>query len=257
MSVKSAQACTVLFSTSDAASGAATDADDTPVGTLYVDGTADAAAVTVTKIDDGLYKAALTLPALTAGQLVALRVAAEVDSIAAEGVVWQDVADTVRASDLATAANLATVDGIVDAILEDTGTTLDDKLDAIAAKTALLGTGTISVVAQTTTDGTWLPLIAGDDYVAGRSSELSVTTDLDLAVLGEAGVYLNLGKALTGIECTVEGPDDDGAYKVTVPHLTAAQTTGLYGIYQREFEALDADGFKTTFGRASVTVERD
>lgn len=101
MSVKSAQAVTVLFSTANATTGAAADADSTPVGTLYVNGTANGATVTVTKITTGVYKAALTLPSLSAGDVVSLRVAATVGAVAGEGVVWQDTADTKRTSDLA------------------------------------------------------------------------------------------------------------------------------------------------------------
>lgn len=97
--VKSAQTVTVVFSTSNPTSGAAADATGTPTGTLYVNGTANGATVTVTNITTGLYKAALTLPSLSAGDVVSLRVSATVAAVAGEGVVWQDVGDTVRMSD--------------------------------------------------------------------------------------------------------------------------------------------------------------
>lgn len=101
--VKSAQAVTVLFTTSNPTTGAAADATGTPTGTLYVNGTANGAAVTVTNITTGVYKAALTLPSLSAGDVVSLRISATVASVAGEGVIWQDVGDTVRTSDTLTA----------------------------------------------------------------------------------------------------------------------------------------------------------
>lgn len=136
MTVKSAQAVTVLFSTANATTGAAADATGAPTGTLYVDGTANGAAVTVTNITTGVYKAAVTLPALTAGQIVSLRIAATVATIAAEGVVWQDVADTSLNSDVKTDTA---------AILLDTGT--DGVVVAPASKTgyALSATGLDSI----------------------------------------------------------------------------------------------------------------
>lgn len=113
MTVKTGQAVTVLFSTSNATTGALADADATPVGTLYVDGTANAATVTETNVSTGIYRAAVTLPALAAGQIVSLGIAATVAGVAGGGVVWQDVADTVHTSDVKTDTA---------AILVDTGT---------------------------------------------------------------------------------------------------------------------------------------
>ena len=118
MSVKSGQAITVLFVTQNPTTGAATDADALPTGTLYVNGTADAAVVTETNITTGLYKAALTLPALSAGDVVALRIAATVAAVAGEGVVWQEVADTERVSDL-NDLSAADVNAEVDTALSD------------------------------------------------------------------------------------------------------------------------------------------
>ena len=110
MSVKTAQAVTVEFCTANPATAAAQNGDALPTGILYVDGTADAATVTVTNITTGAYKAALTLPALTAGQMVSIRISAVVAGVPGTDIVWQDSADTYRTSDVKadTAALLAT-----------------------------------------------------------------------------------------------------------------------------------------------------
>ena len=91
MSIASGQAVTRIFTTAHPATKAPTDADATPTGTLYVNGTADAATVTVTNITTGVYKAAVTLPALSVGDDVDMRIAATVATVATEAVFtsWQ------------------------------------------------------------------------------------------------------------------------------------------------------------------------
>ena len=102
MSVKSAQSVTVVFVCSNPTTGASSAADSTPTGTLYLNGTANGATVTVTNISGGVYKAAVTMPTLAAGDEVMLVIAATVSSVAGMGVVWGDVGDTAIASDLNT-----------------------------------------------------------------------------------------------------------------------------------------------------------
>jgi len=69
-----------------------------PVGALYVDGTANGAAVTISGSNP--YKWTVTLPALTAGQCVSMYITATIATIATASVVAEDVADTVRLSDV-------------------------------------------------------------------------------------------------------------------------------------------------------------
>ena len=95
MSVRTGQSITKIFSTRVFSTGVATNADSTPTGTLYVNGTADAASVTVTNITTGLYKAAVTLPTLAVGDIVDLRIAATVSSVTDTEVIWSDTKDLV------------------------------------------------------------------------------------------------------------------------------------------------------------------
>ena len=97
MGLKSAQQWSGLIVTKDA-TGALSAASVGPAGTLYVNGTGNGASVTVSGSNP--YKWTVTLPALTAGDLVSMYVTATIDSVATAEVVAEDVADTKRVSDL-------------------------------------------------------------------------------------------------------------------------------------------------------------
>jgi len=112
--------------------GALVDADSLPTGILVLDGVNDGATVTVANISTGVYTWSVTIPGgATAGQLAQIRIAATIATIATGGGVAEGQVDTVYGSDLATAAALATVDGIVDAILVDTDTTIPGLIAAL------------------------------------------------------------------------------------------------------------------------------
>ncbi len=93
MSVRTGQSITTEFTTRAFATGAATNADSTPTGTLYLNGTANGATVTVTNVATGLYKAAVTMPTLAVGDVVAILIAATVSSISDNAKIWEDSAD--------------------------------------------------------------------------------------------------------------------------------------------------------------------
>lgn len=112
MSIRSGQSITTEFTTRNATTFSRSVADSTPTGTLYVNGTADAATVTVTSQGNGLYKAAVTLPTLAIGDVAALVIVATVNSITDQAKVWEDTKDVLLdASGQTTFANtsIATV----------------------------------------------------------------------------------------------------------------------------------------------------
>ncbi len=112
MSVRSGQSVTKLFTTRRFDTGAATNADSTPAGTLYVNGTANAAVVTVTNVTTGIYKAAVTLPTLAVGDIVDLRIAATVNSVADNAVIWEDTKDVAVDSAGVVAGNIVAVNSV-------------------------------------------------------------------------------------------------------------------------------------------------
>lgn len=115
--IKTGQAWAGLFVTLDA-TGAASAADSTPAGVLYVDGTSNAATVTITGSNP--YKFAVTLPTLTAGQRVDMYITATIDTITTAGIVASAQADTVLLSDGVTLADDSDIDEQLAAIKEKT-----------------------------------------------------------------------------------------------------------------------------------------
>jgi len=94
--LKSGQVWTGIFDTLDA-TGALAVPTAGPVGSLYVAGVVTADAVTIS--GGAPYKFSVTLPALTAGQSVEMRITATIATIATANVVASDIGDTKRVSD--------------------------------------------------------------------------------------------------------------------------------------------------------------
>jgi hypothetical protein len=101
MSIKSGQAAAGSFVTVNG-TGLLTAATGTPTGTLHVNGVANGASLTVTGANP--YKWAVTLPALSAGDIVQVYITATISAVNSGGFVWAEVADTKRVSDLVDAA---------------------------------------------------------------------------------------------------------------------------------------------------------
>lgn len=233
--------------------GAAADASSTPTGTLYVDGVADAATVTVTNITTGVYTAAVTLPTLTAGQVVALRIAATVGGVAGEGIVWQEVADTARASDVLSAAFDPDTDTVARVTLVDTTTdltnspsldlsevleaiaalpddtdvaALDALLDAVKLKTDQIGAVSVTVSSPVAETGT-VTIYQSADYDADDSRSIQLTYT-DVPDLTGATVELRCSQATWTAKDVAE--TDDG-FTVTF-ELTSTETAALTVVRQ-------------------------
>jgi len=199
MSVKSGQAITVLFCTQDPTTGAATDADSTPTGTLYVNGTANGATVTETNISTGLYKAAFTLPSLTAGDVASLSIAATVGGVAGEGVVWQEVADTERVSDLNDVSS-ADVNAACDTALTDYDAPTKAELDS-----GLAGLNDLDAAGVRTAVG--LASANLDTQLSALPTTAEVNAEVDTA-LSDINLDHLASVATAGSDMTVEVADN-------------------------------------------------
>lgn len=150
MTVKSAASWSGTFVCKDA-TGALAVASVGPAGTLYLNGTANAASVTIS--GGNPYKWTLTLPALSAGDRCDMYITATVGGIATAAIVASDDADTklvsglndIAATAVVTNGAITTLTGAVvnvGTVTTVTGLTvanLDGKVtDAIAAPAAAL-----------------------------------------------------------------------------------------------------------------------
>jgi len=266
VSIKSGQNVTVDFTTQTPSTGAATNADTLPTGTLVINGADDAAVVTVTNKGNGYYKAAVTLPALSAGDLVQIRIAATVATIAGVAVIWQDVADTKRVSDLNDLAAGAAMDLVADAV--DAAAL---KADAVAEIQAGLSTLTAAEVNAQVDDAlnTAIPgsptagsinerVKAIDDKLPS-ASYLRGTADSDggLCTADKADIQTECEDAIDAKHVQVQG---DGAITFTYTLTSSVDGTPIancwIGVYtEAAMSNLVASGYTDNFGQITFYLD--
>ena len=233
MSVRSSQSITTQFTTRVFSTGVLTDADSTPTGTLYVNGTANGATVTVTKISTGLYKAAFTLPTLAVGDLCCLIIAATVSSVSDAAKVWEDTKDLVIDSAGLTDANVVklgpsgsgttqTARDIGASVLLSAGTgtgQLDFTSGVVKANATQILGGTIP-----TPNTSGVPLV-DTKYVGGT---LQTARDIGASVLLSSGTgtgQLDITSGVVKANATqFAGQTITAAAGVTIPSTIASPT---------------------------------
>lgn len=143
MSYKPSDAVTVQFCTQRFDTGAATNADSLPTGTVTKNGTDDGTVtVTVTNLATGRYKAAFTVPSgYAAGDVVELTIAATVNSVAGKGLVWRAQLDSKRNADLQdlSQANVRSAVGLASANLDTQLSNINVKTTNLPASPAATG----------------------------------------------------------------------------------------------------------------------
>lgn len=159
------------------ATGAATDADSLPTGTLVINGTDNAATVTVTHKTTGNYKASVTLPTISEADTLTIRVAATVGGVAGKGIVWGGVGTTKRVLDLHDLGGTAQTGDVYAlangangfaAIKSDTATILIDVGTGSGAIYAIVSNGIYGNAALHTQIGS--PMQVGNVIVGGYAS---------------------------------------------------------------------------------------
>ena len=159
--IKSGQDWAGIFATYDS-DGSLKAPSSGPTGTLYIDGTSNAATVTITGSNP--YKFSVTLPTLTAGQRVDMYITATISSIATAGIVASDQADTSLISDVK--ADTADLDAAIEAI-KGSGWT-DETLVALMEAIEAISTGATpqqiwEYVSRTLTDASDLGLATSEE----------------------------------------------------------------------------------------------
>ncbi len=139
------------------------------------------------------------------------------------------------------------LDLILDAVLEDTGTTLPGTLAAIQAKTDKIGTGTAMLVAPVKANGD-VDIIRGDSYLNADLRALNWTdTTWSLAATSAFIVIVQDVCVFTGSRVSAT----QGRLE-----LTSAQTLTLpEGVYDFSFQEVQAGGERLTHLQGVWTVE--
>jgi hypothetical protein len=233
--LKSAQewAGTIVTKKADGSLSAATVG---PAGTLYVNGVSNGASVTVTGANP--YKWSVTLPALTAGDLVSMYITATIDSVATAEVVAEEVVDTVRLSDISTVA-------IADAVWDEL-TAGHTAAGSFGGKVSLI-TSTSITVASPVASGGDVTTYMGDSYKVadGRQIEWGVSSSATLTG-GTVKVLLDGVETFTGSvqsEILVRCSDITGTQSQSI-------TEGAHGLQVR---VIQPDGDRITVVRANWT----
>jgi hypothetical protein len=162
MSIRSGESVTKVFTTRG--SSGAVNADSLPTGTLYVNGTANGASVTVTNITTGVYKAQVTLPTLAIGDLCDLLIQATVSGVTDNMPIWSDTKDInvdsngaipFNNTSIATVTNLtnAPTSGDLTAAMKASVTTAATAATPTAAGVTATVNANIAEVNGTTVDG--------------------------------------------------------------------------------------------------------
>ncbi len=272
MSVRSAQAITVEFTTSSPTTQAAVNADSLPTGTLVVNGTDNGASVTVTNVDTGRYKAAVTLPTLAVNDVVELMIAATVGTIAGKAIVWRDTKDVFAGAipDVAAGGSSGLlISG------SNTGTTT---LGALTVTGNLLISAGLSIN-QSTTDGHGIAVAgngAGDaikltggttghalEAIGGTGtaavSLVGTTTGSGLEIIaGASGAGVTItGGSSSGRGVLISTVSGDGlSILPTAGHAIVATANGpsKHGLFVTGGTSGTSDGVKAVAGTGGVDV---
>jgi hypothetical protein len=192
----------------------------TPSGTLYVDGVANAAEVTITGSNP--YKFSVTLPTLTAGQRVDMYITATISGIATAAIVASEQADTRLLSDGVTLA-----DDAITAAKFDESTAFPVK-SADTGATQIARVGADSDTLETLSD----QLDAIDDYIDTEVAAIKAKTDLITT-----GTTLTIASAVVGSTITAHRGDTLSAALENIGALT--NYSKLWFTVKRDYD--DAD----------------
>jgi len=168
--LKSGQTWAGIFATYDS-DGSLKAPSSGPTGTLYIDGTSNAATVTITGSNP--YKFSVTLPTLTAGQRVDMYITATISGIATAGIVASDQADTAYISNVKSDTADILADTGTDGVLLSVGTG-SKQIDLSSGKVLLQPTQT-GVTIPTVTNLTNLPTMPTDWITADGVKADAVT----------------------------------------------------------------------------------
>lgn len=247
---KTGETVTVQFCVSDPDTAGLVDADSLPTGTLVLNGVNNAATVTVTNLATGVYRAAVTLPALTDGDELQLRIAATVGGVAGGGVVWSGLGVTKRPADIALTAA---------AVWANTPRTLTQTAAQVAA--ALVGEDlTIRRGDSFSATLTGLGSLPGRTYLwltVKRHPEREADTEACIQITEAGGlVTLNGADYATAAHGSLTVNAGEDAVTIAIHGIVTAElSAGQQWHY--DLQVLDADGDPYTIAEGHVDIDAD
>jgi hypothetical protein len=170
---KTGETVTVQFCVSDPDTAGLVDADSLPTGVLVLNGANNAATVTVANVSTGVYSASVTLPTITDGDELQIRIAATVATVAGGGVVWQGIGCTKRPADVSAELAALIPHAIAQAQIDGAGAWYVEVLDNSGAAVAPASTALNSA--------TWTGTKAG--YLDAAITSCSSHAAADVAAL--------------------------------------------------------------------------
>lgn len=247
MTVKSGATWAGTFVTLDATGALAA---GTPSGVLYVDGTANAAEVTISGSNP--YKWSVTLPALTAGQRVDMYITATISTIATASVVASEQADTALISDVET--DIAAVDSAVWGYSSRTLTQSAASVTAAVSGSSITAHRGDSLSASLTNIGA----LTGYSklYFTVKSDKGDADTASIIQIeLSDGLKYINGAVATTALNGSIT-IDDEATGDVTIA-LDEVETAKLSpGVYSYDIQMVTASAVSTlTYGTFEVTAD--
>lgn len=277
MSVKSGTTWAGIIVTLDATGALATPSSG-PTGVLYIDGVANAAAVTISGANP--YKWSVTLPALTAGQRVDMYITATIATIATAGVVASEQADTALLSDGVTVASIANNAITALAIAQDAIDADSLKADAVTE----IGTGVWASPQRTLTQSAAevAATFSGSDITIKRGDTVTISftglgdlstytkiwmtcksklSHLDMQSIFQIEktgnlLYLNGSAASTATDGTLTVVDEvTGAVTALLKPAVSAEL--IPNTYEYDLQGMTAAGVVNTLKEGDLTVTGD
>jgi len=248
---KTGETVTVQFFVSDPATGGLVDADALPTGVLVLNGVDNAAAVTVTNLATGIYRAAVTLPAITDGDELQLRIAATVGGVDGGGIVWQGYGVTKRPADVTGGATAAQVWANSERTLTQTAAQVADALDGedLTIHRGDAFSATLTGLTITGRTYLWFTVKATPEREADSAAKIQISEAVGLEVLNGDDYATAADGSLT---VNAEGT------AVTIA-IEAAATAEL-SVGQRwkyDLQILDAEWKTKTVAEGELTVDAD
>ena len=253
---KTGETITVQFCVSDPATAGLVNADALPTGVLALNGANNAATVTITNLATGIYRAAVTLPTLTDGDELQLRIAATVGGVAGGGIVWHGYGVTKRPADVFAALPAALTAAAVWSYVTRTLTqTAAQVAAALAGSDLTIHRG--DTFSATLTGLGSLPGRTALWFTVKRTPASEADSAAKIQIEETAGLTtLNGADYATPAHGSLSVNGGENAVTIAIHGIATAQLS-VGQQWEYDLQVLDADGDPYTIAEGQLTVDAD